>query len=73
MAGRADLPFAHGQSFETLDDYLAHRRKLGAQDAPFYEEVRPGVYALWGGRRPRGVEPPTFTREELLAEFGFDR
>ena len=68
-----DLPFSHGKSFATLDEYLAHRKALGAQDAPYYTEVRPGVYELWGGRRPKGVQPPTFTRAELLKEFGFER
>lgn len=70
--GVANLPLAHGKTFRTLDDYLAHRESLGAQDAPWYREIRPGVYELWGGRRPPGVTPPTFTREELLKEFGFE-
>ncbi len=70
--GVADLPFSHGRRFRRLDDYLAHRERLGAQDAPFYREISPGVYELWGGRRPKGVQPPTFTRRQLLEEFGFD-
>ena len=67
------LPLSRGKSFETLDAYLAWRESLGAQDAPWYREVEPGVYELWGGRRPRGVEPPRFTRAQLLEEFGFER
>ena len=69
--GIANLPFSRGKVFRTLDDYLAWRKELGAQDAPWYDEVAPGVYQLWGGRRPRDAQPPTFTRAQLLAEFGF--
>lgn len=69
--GIADLPYAQGKRFRTLDEYLAHRRELGAYDTPMYTEVEPGVYELWGGRKPPGVEPPRFTRAELLKEFGF--
>ncbi|HYE42187.1 MAG TPA: hypothetical protein VEA15_02245 [Caulobacteraceae bacterium] len=69
--GVAGLPFSHGKVFRTLDEYLEHRRALGAQDAPHYTEISPGVYELWGGRRPPGVKPPTFTRQQLLEEFGF--
>ena len=69
--GVADLPFARGRAFRTLDEYLGYRKTLGAQDAPYYREISPGVYELWGGRRPPGVTPPTFTRQQLLAEFGF--
>lgn len=71
--GIADLPFARGRTFRTLDEYLAYREKLGAQDAPYYREISPGVYELWGGRRPPGVTPPTFTRQQLLEEFGFEK
>lgn len=72
VAPVSGLPLAEGRSFRTLDEYLAFRATLGAFDAPVYTEVRPGVYELWGGRRPPGATPPTFTRAELLAEFGFE-
>lgn len=68
--GVANLPFARGRTFATLDEYLAYRRSLGATDVPWYREVRPGVYEVMG-RRARGVEPQTFTRQELLEKFGF--
>lgn len=71
--GIADLPYAQGKRFRTLDEYLAHRRELGAQDAPMYTEVEPGVYELWGGRKPPGVVPQRFTRRQLLDEFGFEQ
>lgn len=70
--GVSGLPMSQGQSFRTLDDYLAYRATLGAYDAPYYTEIRPGVYELWGGRRPPGATPPTFTRAQLLEEFGFE-
>jgi hypothetical protein len=70
--GVADLPFARGRTFATLDEYLAYRQSLGATDVPWYREVRPGVYEVVG-RRARGVEPQTFTRQELLEKFGFRR
>ena len=32
---------SQGQSFRTLDDYLAYRATLGAYDAPYYTEIKP--------------------------------
>lgn len=71
-AAPQDLPFAQGQSFASLDDYLAYRRKRGAADVPWYREVAPGVYALEGNRGP-GAPPRTYTRAELMKRFGFSR
>jgi hypothetical protein len=73
-AGRADLPFSQGLRFSTLDAYLAHRRKLGTMDRPFYEEIAPGLYKLRGGS-PMAVPVPdvTLTRQELMEKYGFDR
>ncbi|MCV0396060.1 MAG: hypothetical protein K5872_18075 [Rhizobiaceae bacterium] len=72
-AGSA-LPFARGQSFATLDEYLAHRRRLGTMDVPYYREVSPGRYRLEGGS-PTPVPAPDriWTREELLEKYGFER
>ena len=69
--GVSGLPMSQGLTFRTLDDYLAYRATLGAFDAPYYTEIKPGLFELWGGRRPPGVTPPTFTRAQLLEEFGF--
>ncbi len=66
------LPYAHGRTFATLDEYLAHRRRGGAIDLPWYREIRPGVYELVTTRVPRG-EPRIYTREELMRQFGFTR
>lgn len=73
--GIAGLPDAHGRSFRTLDEYLAHLRAVAAPvDRPWYREVRPGVFRLeTGNLRAAGVEPRTFTREQLERRFGFRR
>lgn len=70
-AGVANLPYAQGEVFGTLDEYLAHRRKLGAVDVPYYEETSPGTYRLRTGRGEQFSKPQFFTRAQLLEEFGF--
>ena len=70
-AAVGDLPFADGQTFASLDQYLTHLRKLGASDIPYYEEVEPGVYQVMAGRA--GLQPQRYTREELERRFGFRR
>tara|TARA_R110000868_G_scaffold80881_6_gene229343 strand:+ start:19223 stop:19516 length:294 start_codon:yes stop_codon:yes gene_type:complete len=69
----ADLPYAQGQSFTTLDAYLEHLRRLAPQDRPYFEEIAPGQYRRVSGRRVPGSPPAdrTYTREELMLEFGF--
>ena len=69
-AAVADLPYSSGKSFATLDEYLAHLRKRGAYDVPYYEEISPGVYEVIARRGP-GAPRLTFTREELKRKFGF--
>ena len=67
------LPFAHGRTFATLDDYLAHLRDhAGPIGQPWYRELRPGVYELVTNRAPPG-EPAIVTRAELMRRFGFTR
>ncbi len=68
---RADLPYARGRRFASLDDYLAFRRQLGQTDRPWYEEVSPGVYRLVARTLPRD-QPQLFTRRQLMEQFGFD-
>ena len=65
----AGLPFSQGQSFATLDDYLAFLRKRSAYDVPYWQEVSPGVYRAVAGRA--GPQAQTYTREELERRFGF--
>ncbi len=67
--------------FAKLDDYLAWLRETQAPiDKPYYEEVRPGIYQLRTGNLrvliPEGDEPPrdqTFTRAQLMKQFGFSK
>jgi len=71
--GERQLPFAHGRTFASLDEYLAHLRdRAGPIGQPWYREVRPGVYERVTNRVPPPA-PRTYTREELLARFGFSR
>ena len=65
------------QRFASLDDYLAWLRDTQRPvDGPWYEEVRPGVYALRSGNL-RVLEADgeqgarSFTRAQLLKQFGF--
>jgi hypothetical protein len=71
--GVRDLPSSFGQSFATLDQYLEHLRNYaGPIDLPWYREVRPGVYEYVTSMRPSPA-PKTYTREQLMREFGFTR
>ena len=67
-----NLPHARGQTFRTLDEYLAFLRNQGFIDKPWYREIRPGIYELQTSRTP-APERRTFTREELEKKFGFSR
>lgn len=71
--GVRGLPSSFGKSFATLDEYLEHLRNYaGPIDQPWYREVRPGVYELVTSMRPAPAAK-TFTRDELIREFGFSR
>ena len=70
--GVANLPWARGQRFRTLDDYLAHLERQGAIDLPWWRQVEPGIYELVGMRVP-GQSPERATRAELMCRFGFMR
>jgi hypothetical protein len=48
------------------------RLYAGPVDLPWYREIRPGVYELVTTIRPAPT-PQTFTREELMREYGFTR
>ncbi len=66
----ANLPFAQGRSFASLDDYLEFRAQRGTYDVPWYKQIRPGVYELISRRGP-GAEPLIYSREDLARKFGF--
>ena len=69
--GVANLPYARGKSFRTLDEYLAHLERQGALDLPWWRQVEPGVYE-WVTRMP-GRRPERATRAELMRRYGFAR
>jgi hypothetical protein len=64
------LPFSHGKSFRTLDEYLAHLQQNAAPiDQPWWRQIRPGVYEHV--KRMPGAQRETATRAELMERFGF--
>lgn len=69
--GIANLPYARGKTFRTLDEYLAHLEAQGAVDLPWWREIRPGVYERVTSKPDAQRE--TATREELMRRFGFTR
>lgn len=71
---RRELPYAHGRSFATLDEYLAHlERYAGPVGQPWYRKIGSDLYQrvttvrTLDGRN----QPETFTREQLMREYGF--
>ena len=70
--GVAGLPFAHGKSFASLDEYLSHLERFAAPiDQPWWREIRPGVYEHV--KRMPEASPEIATRDELMRRFGFSR
>ena len=69
--GVANLPYARGRTFQTLDDYLAHLEQQGAIDLPWWRQVAPGVYERVTSMP--GRPPERATRAELMRRFGFTR
>lgn len=71
-SGIANLPFAMGRRFRTLDEYLDHLKCRAAPiDLPWWREVRPGVYR-YETTKP-GAPQRLATRAELMKRFGFER
>jgi len=69
--GIANLPYARGRRFHSLDEYLAHLRQQGAIDLPWWRQVAPGVYERVTNMPGRA--PERATRAELMRRFGFTR
>lgn len=68
--GIANLPYAMGKSFATLDAYLKHLECFaGPIDMPWWRQVRPGVYEHM--KTATNAVPETATRDELMKRFGF--
>ena len=69
--GVANLPYARGRVFHSLDEYLAYLEQQGAIDLPWWREISPGVYEHV--KRMTGAEREIATRAELMERFGFTR
>jgi len=69
--GVANLPYARGEIFYSLDEYLAYLEQQGAIDLPWWREIRPGVYERVV-RMPEAAREIA-TREELMRRFSFER
>ena len=68
--GPTELPFSQGQTFDTLDAYLAHLESLGTMGITWYQRRPDGTYVMVR-RRPPGTPAIILTRQELLERFGF--
>ena len=71
--GIANLPWAMGRRFATLNAYLTHLECLAQPvDLPWWKEIRPGVYRHM---TTATIAPPNevATRAELMERFGFSR
>ncbi|AHE55183.1 hypothetical protein NX02_17545 [Sphingomonas sanxanigenens DSM 19645 = NX02] len=72
--GRAGLPYAFGQRFRTLDEYLLHlKQKAGPIDLPWWRQVGPDRFERVTGKRVPPGKREAATRAELLSRFGFER
>jgi hypothetical protein len=69
--GVANLPYARGRTFQSLDEYLAHLERQGAIDLPWWRQIAPGIYER--ATSLRGRPPERATRAELMRRFGFTR
>lgn len=70
--GVANLPFAMGKSFVTLDNYLDYLECFAQPiDKPWWKQVRPGVYEHV--TTATNAKPEVATRAELMKRFGFTR
>ena len=69
--GVANLPYARGRRFHSLDAYLAHLERQGAIDLPWWRRAGPNMYERVTSMR--GRPPERATRAELMRRFGFTR
>lgn len=70
--GIANLPYAMGRRFRTLDEYLVHLKcRAGPIDLPWWKEIRPGVYQQVTTKP--AADRRVATRSELMQRFGFSR
>jgi hypothetical protein len=70
--GVANLPFAMGKTFSSLDEYLNHLECFAAPiDKPWWKQIRPGVYEHV--KTATHAKREIATRAELMKRFGFSR
>jgi len=70
--GIANLPFAMGKKFASLDAYLTHLKCFaGPIDKPWWKEIQPGVYEHV--KTATNAKREIATRAELMKRFGFSR
>ena len=68
----ANLPFAMGKTFSSLDAYLNHLACFaGPIDLPWWREVSPGIYEHMTTAPQARTERAT--RAELMRRFGFEQ
>jgi len=60
------------RDFDSLDDYLAQRQRLGATGQAWYRRIGQDTYELVTTMTPAPARR-TFTRAELMRQFGFTR
>ena len=72
--GVANLPYARGHIFQSLDDYLAYLERTNPTvDLPYWRKVGPDTYQWTAVRMPRAPAGEIATREELMRRYGFSR
>lgn len=69
-AERGRMVSIDGQSYRSLDEYLAKLERDGWVGKPWYKELEPGRYELVTNLRPLPAKR-IFTRAELESQFGF--
>ena len=70
--GVANLPFAMGKKFASLDAYLTHLECFaGPIDKPWWKEIRPGVFEHV--KTATNAKREIATRADLMKRFGFSR
>lgn len=72
-AGVSNLPYANGETFDTLDEYLAHLEKQSAIGLPYWRRIGGDEYEWVTTMRTEDATRETATRSELMARYGFKR
>ncbi|WP_156841979.1 hypothetical protein [Novosphingobium aquimarinum] len=73
---KTPLPYARGNHFDTLDEYLHYlERYNGPIDMPYWRVIGPGRYEWVTTMRPLDGEKErqVATRAELMERYGFEK